>query len=305
LLFLPGAFNHIQLAWQYPGLQTWLEQLAERFRLIQLDPRGAGMSSRDVDDGLSREHFQNDIDAVVGQLNLERMLIYGASSGVDLAVDYSLRHPHKLIGLIFGTSGQPRSASLFSALPAEDWDAFLYSLVPRDRSREEGHRIVDLLRQAIDLPSFRRRFRVLASGEEMEAMLSRLAVPTVVLHSRGYPLTPVQESMKRAQQSRGSFVLIDGSDAWGNVDQGIRAIEAFLADLQIADTEAHELPAGLSTREVEVLRLIAAGRSNKQIGEELTISLNTVYRHVSHIFNKTGVSNRTEAASYAHKHALA
>jgi len=63
-------------------------------------------------------------------------------------------------------------------------------------------------------------------------------------------------------------------------------------------------PNGLSRREVEVLRLVAAGRTNRQIADELVISLNTVARHVSNIFDKTGVANRAEAASYAHSRGL-
>jgi DNA-binding CsgD family transcriptional regulator len=55
-------------------------------------------------------------------------------------------------------------------------------------------------------------------------------------------------------------------------------------------------PAGLTAREVDVARLLVAGKSNPQIGEELFISLNTVLRHVSNIFGKLGVSSRTEAA---------
>jgi DNA-binding NarL/FixJ family response regulator len=65
------------------------------------------------------------------------------------------------------------------------------------------------------------------------------------------------------------------------------------------------LPDGLSAREAEVLRLIAQGKSNPQIAAELVISVNTVIRHVANIFNKTGVTNRTEAASYAHRHNIA
>ena len=64
------------------------------------------------------------------------------------------------------------------------------------------------------------------------------------------------------------------------------------------------LPDRLSKREVEVVRLIAAGRTNREIAGELVISLNTVLRHVSNIFGKTGVANRAEAASYAHRHDL-
>ena len=61
----------------------------------------------------------------------------------------------------------------------------------------------------------------------------------------------------------------------------------------------------LSSRELEVLRLLAAGRSNQQIADELVISLNTVRRHVSNVFDKTGVANRTEAAGYARDRGLA
>lgn len=61
---------------------------------------------------------------------------------------------------------------------------------------------------------------------------------------------------------------------------------------------------GLSEREVEVLRVIAAGMTNRQIADDLVLSLNTVYRHVSNIFAKTGAANRTEAALWAHEHGL-
>jgi DNA-binding NarL/FixJ family response regulator len=61
----------------------------------------------------------------------------------------------------------------------------------------------------------------------------------------------------------------------------------------------------LIERELEVLRLIAAGKSNQQIADELVISLNTVRRHVSNIFDKTGVANRAQAAMYARDHGIA
>lgn len=67
---------------------------------------------------------------------------------------------------------------------------------------------------------------------------------------------------------------------------------------------AHAYPGGLTKREVEVLRLIASGRSNHEIAEELLISLNTVIRHVSNIFDKTGVANRAEATAFAARHGL-
>ena len=61
---------------------------------------------------------------------------------------------------------------------------------------------------------------------------------------------------------------------------------------------------GLSPRESEVLRLVAAGKSNRAIANELFITEKTVARHVSNIFTKLGVSSRSEATAYAFKRGL-
>ena len=55
----------------------------------------------------------------------------------------------------------------------------------------------------------------------------------------------------------------------------------------------------LSTREHEVLILLAAGRSNRAIAEELFITVDTVKRHISHVFDKIGVTSRTQAVGRA------
>jgi DNA-binding CsgD family transcriptional regulator len=73
---------------------------------------------------------------------------------------------------------------------------------------------------------------------------------------------------------------------------------------ELGPAAAPAWPAGLTGREVEVLRLIAAGHSNRAIAQALYISPNTVLHHVSSIFTKTGVANRAEAAAYATRHGL-
>jgi len=65
------------------------------------------------------------------------------------------------------------------------------------------------------------------------------------------------------------------------------------------------LPDELTAREVEVLQLIAAGRSNGEIAAELVVSAATVKTHVNHIFQKTGARDRAQAVRYAYEHGLA
>jgi DNA-binding NarL/FixJ family response regulator len=63
-------------------------------------------------------------------------------------------------------------------------------------------------------------------------------------------------------------------------------------------------PAELTDREVEVLRLIARGRSNREVGELLFISPKTVGRHVENVYAKIDVSSRAAAALFAMEHHL-
>ncbi len=68
---------------------------------------------------------------------------------------------------------------------------------------------------------------------------------------------------------------------------------------------ASAAPDGLSAREVQILGLVARGLSNREIGASLVISEHTAANHIRSILRKTGCANRTEAASYAHRHGLA
>lgn len=64
-------------------------------------------------------------------------------------------------------------------------------------------------------------------------------------------------------------------------------------------------PGGLTMREVDVLRLIAAGQTDREIAETLALSTRTVSNYVLHILNKTDAPNRTAAAAFAFRHGLA
>ena len=126
-------------------------------------------------------------------------------------------------------------------------------------------------------------------------------------------------AMSREGQARSLLAL----DRPGDRDQAIALLDEVTATAQalgirglgeraaasrtaaMAVPRAHTWPAGLTGREVEVLRLIAAGHSNRAIAQALYISPNTVLHHVSSIFVKLGVANRAEAAACAIRQGLA
>jgi hypothetical protein len=123
-------------------------------------------------------------------------------------------------------------------------------MVPRDRSREEADRIVELRKQAWDQKNYLLQSRVMYGQPDVytaynEQRVSSLRVPDLVLHARDYPHISVEQGMRKAQLTGGRLVLIDGTDPWGDPEQGLRAIEAFLADLQLytgAGSQAGEVP---------------------------------------------------------------
>jgi HD-GYP domain-containing protein (c-di-GMP phosphodiesterase class II) len=82
------------------------------------------------------------------------------------------------------------------------------------------------------------------------------------------------------------------------------AVEAVLGAAGHRILRRHGGPAGLTAREVEVLRLVARGLSNKEIAERLVISPKTVGNHVEHIYSKIGASTRARASLFAMQHGL-
>ncbi|MBE0610462.1 MAG: LuxR family transcriptional regulator [Dehalococcoidia bacterium] len=88
----------------------------------------------------------------------------------------------------------------------------------------------------------------------------------------------------------------------GRLDAG--AVEAVLAAAGHPVSRRRDGPAGLTAREIEVLKLAARGLSNRQIAERLVISPKTVGNHIEHIYTKVGASNRATASLFAVQHGL-
>jgi len=120
--------------------------------------------------------------------------------------------------------------------------------------------------------------------------------------------SPYDAAVARLHTGRCLLALADESSAERELSAARTAFRqlgaAPMADLASSLLAPESLPGGLTAREVEVLRLVASGRSNPQIAAELVLSEKTVARHLSNIFGKLDVASRTAAAAYAFEHGL-
>jgi HD-GYP domain-containing protein (c-di-GMP phosphodiesterase class II)/DNA-binding CsgD family transcriptional regulator len=166
--------------------------------------------------------------------------------------------------------------------------------------------------------------RMLASS----GALAPLGAIAVQHHERldgsGYPrglsgdaLTPAGRLLAAADAYRAMTELrphraaLAPAEAAAELRGGVRAalfdsdaVDAVLRAAGHPVKRRREWPAGLTSREVEVLKLLVRGLSNKEIAEQLVISRKTASSHVEHIYAKIGVSNRARASLFAMKHGL-
>jgi DNA-binding CsgD family transcriptional regulator len=119
--------------------------------------------------------------------------------------------------------------------------------------------------------------------------------------------SPYEAARARVLVARALRELGDADSATGEFAIARRAFIEVGAEPAAANVDrllGRPRPGGLTEREVEVLRLVAQGRSNSDIARALVLSQKTVERHLSNIFVKLDVSSRTAAAAYAHEHGL-
>jgi pimeloyl-ACP methyl ester carboxylesterase/DNA-binding CsgD family transcriptional regulator len=312
LVFVPQPMSHIQILWtEDTWVRPWLAGLAERFQLIQYDGRGQGLSTRGLSESFSISDLTRDLEAVVDRLGLTGFTLLAVQSGGHTAIEYAAARPGRVHGLVLVScmiSLASWPLAMLSPLAEQDWDAYLRSLAGLSRAADieaSVRRQKQYITQADQLA--RSRADALS---DVSGLLPRLNTPTLVMHPRQSLNLPPEESMRLAAAiPNARMVQIDGATPLGDPDQGLEAIERFLGNISAAaEATAREPTAAeaaiLSSREIDVLRLLAGGKSNAQIAGELFISQNTVIRHVSNIFAKIGAANRAEAASYATRNGI-
>lgn len=308
-VFMPQPISHLEVYWREDTwVRPWLDGLASRFSLIQYDGRGQGMSTRGLSPDFSLANLELDLEAVVDGLAVQQFILMAVHSSGHVAIRYAARHSERVEALVLISCGLTLTEwypALLQPLAEQDWDAYLRA--------QAG------LTQASDLTASIRRQKDSVTQSDWLLLLRasqtsnvadelpHLRAPVLVLHPRDSLNLPQSESLKLAAAMPGAQIaLIDGATPLGSPVQGLRTIDEFLAGLPAREASLFGRTAGLrsfglSQRQVEVLRLIAQGKTNREIAEALVLSERTVQRHVADLYAKLDVRNRAEATAYALK----
>ena len=241
LVQVPGPVSHIQLEWKSEGNRLWYERLAEKHKLIRYDPRGFGMSDREVTD-LSLDVRLLDLEAVVDRLGLERFALLGVLHNGPVAIAYAARHPERVTHLILWCSSS-RGADMSSkelkaarAVMDLDWETFTETLarvVFGWSAGDSADKFAALIREAVSPEVI--AIAVSSTFElDVTPLLPQVACPTLVVNRRE-ALYPSQDASRRlvSEIPDARLAILEGGAMapWvGDLDSVVNAAYEFLGD---------------------------------------------------------------------------
>lgn len=153
-------YSHIEMEWHLPEIRAEYERLAEKRRLVRYDPRGYGLSDRNVS-GIPLERSLLDLEAVVDYLELGDLVLYAPFYTGPVAIAYSVRYPERVSHLILWCSWahEPEPAEWpdlelqkLNELMTSNWNMYTETVAHTQIGWERGEparRFAALMREAV------------------------------------------------------------------------------------------------------------------------------------------------------------
>ena len=306
--------SHLEFDWNSPVWRHWLTELSRDYNFVRYDERGCGLSDWDVPE-LSFESWVRDLETVVDAVAPERFPLLGISQGAPIAIAYAVRHPERVSHLILHggyargrlqrnvTPQQRKEAELMVELAQLGWgnenpafrQFFTTQFIPEGTS--EQYRWFNELQRISTSPQNAVRFLRVFRDIDVSALAPEVSCPTLVLHPTHDARVPFEEGRLLASLIPGArFVPIESRNHLLLEDEPgwrlwLEEVRAFLP----AGSAGGSVFAALTARERDLVELIAQGRDNAQIAAQLALSDKTVRNHITSIFAKLEVENRSQA----------
>jgi pimeloyl-ACP methyl ester carboxylesterase/DNA-binding CsgD family transcriptional regulator len=316
--------SHLELNWRDSRFRAFVEALGQHRTVIRYDPPGTGVSADGVAPTATVDGEAAALAAVVEAAGAESVDLLAASSGAPVGIAFAAAHPERVEKLVI-YGGYASGESIADAgdreamvdLVREHWglgsrvlaDVFMPSTDGAERDA-----FVAFQREAASAEEAARSLEAVYSFDVVER-LAGVTAPAVVLHRREDRAIPFELGRELAAElPEASFVALDGADhfPWfGDPDAVLRAtLNALGVDGAAAvapEARTDPMPTegqDLTSRETEVLTLVASGLSDREIADRLVLSPHTVHRHVANVRTKLGLPTRAAAVAAAAKRGL-
>jgi pimeloyl-ACP methyl ester carboxylesterase/DNA-binding CsgD family transcriptional regulator len=305
-LLIPALWiSHLELEWGFAEFRAFIEALARDRTVIRYDRLGTGMSDRG-DHEPSIEAEVRTIEAIADALGLSELALLGISWGACPAVAFAARNPERVRALAIAggyahgdaIAPAPLRAAMLDTVRAH-WGAgsrLLADVWLPGADAQLRDRFARLQRAAAT-PEVAAAMLEAVYRADIRELLEQVRAPALVVHrrdDRAMPFAQGRELAARLPDAR--LVALDGDlhPPWlGDSAAVVAAVRGFLAPPRAIGSSL------LSTRETEVLQLVAEGLSDAEIAARLIVSPHTVHRHVANIRTKLGQPSRAAAAAYA------
>jgi pimeloyl-ACP methyl ester carboxylesterase/DNA-binding CsgD family transcriptional regulator len=326
--------THLEYDLTSPFAKHWLEAFSRDHTFVGYDARGCGLSDRRVGE-LSMDAWLEDLDAVVDLLRLERFPLLGISQGAAIAVAYAARHPQKVSRLVllggfaraYFSAHNPdpkvleEGETLIRAAKmgwGRDDSAFRQVFVTKflGDATAEQQRAFDERQRVTTEPEMAVRYLRAMFSVDVKEIARQVACPTLVFHCRNDRLIYFDQGRKLAAQIPGArFIPLESANhipfenepAWTQFLAEVRPFLAADGNTAFAGASSAtnlEQSRALTPRQIEILREVAHGQTDKQIARKLSLSPRTVEMHVANALAGLQCRTRAEAVRKAGEQGL-
>jgi len=309
LVFSARWITHLEDEWELPEVRSFFESFAQSYRVVRYDRIGVGLSDRELPHPPTIESEARALGTVLDACGADEPAIVFACSCAGFATAMFARdNPERVSKIVFFGGYAARDdipdatrRSLVDFVRT-NWllaSQMLAGLFAPHASGDEISRLSSHKRRwaAAEVAA---AFLELDLESDQRDLLPFVTTPSLVLHRRGDRAVPIGRGRELAALlPNARFVPLAG-DAhlpWVDDQRDLRrALAGFLEDTGPATVNG---ASPLTSRETEVLRLVASGLSNREIASSLVLSEHTVHRHVANILRKLAQSSRAAATAHA------
>lgn len=292
----------LEQEWQMSAFREFMNLLASGVTLIRYG-RAIGPA---LEDQLAT------LDAVVAEVGAPVSLL-GASSGGCVSAAYAALYPDRVDRLVLygayaygGEITTPEAQSSIVDILGRHWGVgsrFLADLFLPDSSPEDRNEFIRFQRATMSPQEAATALQAVYKFDVRDHV-RQIKAPTLVMHRRNDRVVPFRLGRSLASTIPGAtLVPLDGVNHMPWTGDSAAIAEHTFRFLGSTPSSTVDTTS-LSTREIDVLRLVAAGMSDQEIAQRLTLSAHTVHRHVANIRTKLGLPSRTAAAAHAARSGL-